>query len=124
MADPSRTRASCLLLPTRSRRSGASTLLTHFPNEMKEADRRADELEQPISDFVEAAILADRCREVLDDVIVELHKRGGTVQDGSPRCSLPCDGRDLKLGSTVRVRLLEADPSMGSIKFRVEDAAS
>lgn len=98
--------------------------LTHLPLEMKEADRRADELERRIIDFVEAAVLADRCGEVFDGVVVELHKRGGTVQIREPAVLAPCDGRDLKLGSTVRVRLLEADPSMGRIKFQLEDASS
>jgi VacB/RNase II family 3'-5' exoribonuclease len=98
--------------------------LSHLPNEMKEADRRADELERRIIDFVEAAIMADRCGEVFDGVVVELHKRGGTVQVREPAVLALCDGRDLKLGSTVRVRLLEADPSMGRIKFQVEDATS
>jgi VacB/RNase II family 3'-5' exoribonuclease len=98
--------------------------LTHLPNEMKEADHRADELERRIIDFVEAAMLADRCGEIFDGVVVEVHKRGGTVQVREPAVLAPCDGRDLKLGSTVRVRLDEADPAVGRIRFRVEEAAS
>jgi hypothetical protein len=91
---------------------------------MKEVDRRADELEWRIIDFVEAALLADRCGDVFDGVTVELHKRGGTVQVRGPAVLAPYNCRDLKIGSTVRVRLLEADPSMGRIKFESEDASS
>jgi exoribonuclease R len=98
--------------------------LPHLPKEMKEGDRRADELERRIIDFVEAAILADRRGEVFSGVVVELHKRGGTVQVREPAVLAPCEGRDLKLGSTVRVRLDEADPSQGRIKFQVEVAPS
>ena len=91
--------------------------LPYLPKEMKESDHRADELERRIIDFVEAAVLADRCGEVFDAVVVELHKRGGTVQLLEPAVLAPCDGQDLKLGSTVRVRLDEADPTKGRIRF-------
>lgn len=94
--------------------------LPYLPKEMKEADRRADELERRVIDFVEAAVLADRCGETFDGVVVELSKRGGTVQIRDPAVLAACDGRALELGSTVRVRLAEADPSRGRIKFELD----
>ncbi len=98
--------------------------LTQLPKEMKEADRRAQELERRIIDFVEAAILADRCGEMFEGVVVELQKHGGTVQVREPAVLASCDGRDLRLGSTVRVRLNEADPATGRIKFELDGAVS
>jgi exoribonuclease R len=98
--------------------------LPYLPAEMKEADRRADELERRIIDFVEAAVLAGRLGEVFDGVVVELHKHGGTVQLKEPPVLAPCDGPVLKLGSNVRVRLDEADPATGRIRFGVLDDAS
>jgi exoribonuclease R len=94
--------------------------LTRLPEEMKKSDHRADELERRIIDFVEAAFLADRCGDVFDAVVVELHKRGATVQVVEPAVLAPCDGQDLALGSTVRVRLNESDPTKGRIRFEVE----
>jgi exoribonuclease R len=98
--------------------------LPHLPNEMKEGDRRADELERRIIDFVEAPswpIAAETCSRESSS---NWHKRGPTVQVREPAVLAPCEGRDLKLGSTVRVRLDEANPPKGRIKFQVEDAAS
>lgn len=93
--------------------------LPHLPKEMKEADRRSDELERRVIDFVEAAVLGDRCGEIFDGVVVELTKRGGTVQIRDPAVLAACDGA-LELGSTVRVRLTEADPSRSRIHFELE----
>jgi exoribonuclease R len=96
--------------------------LADLPEEMKEADRRADELERRIIDFVEAAMLADRCGEVFDGVIVEVHKHGATVQIREPAVLAPCDGSNLQLGSEVSVRLEESDPATGRIRFQVQAA--
>lgn len=98
--------------------------LPQLPKEMKEADRRGDELERRTVDFVEATILADRCGETFDGVVVELGKHGGTVQLREPAVLAPCDGRGLRLGSAVSVRLAEADPVAGRTKFELERLVS
>jgi exoribonuclease R len=98
--------------------------LPQLAKEMKEADRRGDELERRTVDFVETVILADRCGETFEGVVVELGKRGGTVQLREPAVLAPCDGPGLRLGSTVSVRLAEADTVTGRTKFELERPVS
>lgn len=93
--------------------------LPELPDEMKEADRRDGELERRIVDFVEAAVLADRKGEVFDAVVVEVGRKGGTIQVADPAVLAQCHGDSLLLGATVRVRLAEVDPEAGSLSFEV-----
>jgi exoribonuclease R len=94
--------------------------LPELPGRMKEADRKDAELERRIVDFVEAAVLSDRCGEMFEGVIVEVNKRGGTIQIREPAVRGPCIGASLHLGDTVRASLVEADPERGLVRFEVE----
>jgi exoribonuclease R len=91
--------------------------LGRLPEEMKEGDRRDGELERRIVDFVEAVILEDRAGDIFDAVVVEVNKKGGTIQLFDPAVLASCDGR-LPLGAKIRAKLAEVDPRAGSLKFQ------
>jgi exoribonuclease R len=94
--------------------------LPKLPDEMKEADRRDSELDRRIIDQVESVILADKVGKTFDAVVVEVGKRGGTIQLTHPAVLAPCEGPDLPLGQPIRVRLVEADPDESRIRFEVD----
>jgi exoribonuclease R len=90
--------------------------LPQMPDVMKEADRRAGELERRVIDFVEAVVMESHREETFDAVVVELGRRGGTIQIKDPAVLAPCDG-SLQLGSEIRARLVEVDPERGRLRF-------
>lgn len=94
--------------------------LPKLPDEMKEADRRDSELDRRIIDQVESVILADKVGKTFDAVVVEVGKRGGTIQLMHPAVLAPCEGPDLPLGQPIRVRLVEVDPDESRIRFEVD----
>ncbi|MDQ3877185.1 MAG: RNB domain-containing ribonuclease [Actinomycetota bacterium] len=91
--------------------------LPSIPEEMKGADRRAGELERRIVDFVETVVLQARIGERFDAVVVEVGRRGGTIQIQDPAVLASCDG-SLELGSSIQAVLQEADPARGRLRFR------
>ncbi|HET7482639.1 MAG TPA: RNB domain-containing ribonuclease [Actinomycetota bacterium] len=91
--------------------------LAALPEEMKEADRRAGELERRVVDLVEAVVLSDHVGEVFDAVVIGLNKNGGTIQLRDPAVVTSCDGERFQLGAPVRARLIEADPVKGRLRF-------
>jgi exoribonuclease R len=97
--------------------------LPRLPDEMKEADRRAGELERRVVDFVEAVVMESRRGETFDAVVVELGRHGGTIQIKDPAVLAPCDG-SLELGSSIRARLVEVDPDRGRLRFEALDGPS
>lgn len=96
--------------------SWCSDALPAIPELMKESDRRAGELERRIVDFVESVVLEARVGETFDAAVVATGRRGGTIQLREPAVLAPCEGR-LELGSTVRARLADADPTRGLVRF-------
>lgn len=93
--------------------------LPELPHAMKDADRRGDELERRILDFVESVILSGRRGETFEAVVVEVGRHGGTVQLSDPAVLAVCEA-PLELGDTVRVELAEVDPSRGHVRFVVQ----
>ncbi|MFN2594369.1 MAG: RNB domain-containing ribonuclease, partial [Actinomycetota bacterium] len=70
-------------------------------------------------DFVEAVVMEARVGEVFEATVVEVGHRSGTIQIKEPAVLAPCDG-PLELGSTIRVRLAEADADKGRLRFEVD----
>jgi exoribonuclease R len=93
--------------------------LPEMPDAMKEADRRAGDLERRVVDFVEAVVMESHRGETFDAVVVEVGRQGGTIQIRDPAVLAPCDG-PLELGSSIRARLVEVDPERGRLRFAAE----
>lgn len=96
--------------------------LRAVPDEMKDADRREGELERRIVDFVEAVAMQHREGEIFAASVVEVGHRGGTIQLADPAVLAQCDG-SLVLGTTIRARLIEADPERGRLRFEAAGAS-
>jgi len=95
--------------------------LPGLPATMEEADRRASRFERAVLDLTEAVTLASRIGETFDGAIVERQRndsRQGVVMLRDPAIEAPVsDKAPLPLGETVKVRLVEADPSKRLTRF-------
>jgi exoribonuclease R len=95
--------------------------LDALPHEMADGARRAGTAERECVDIVEASLLKDRVGEIFDAYVVEIddHKpTAGKVQLTSPAVIGRVEGGgDLPLGERLRVRLTQADPGSGKVRF-------
>jgi exoribonuclease R len=94
----------------------ARAVLPMLPPVMASSDARAGKLERACLDVVEAALLAGRVGDTFDAVVVDVTRTGGKVQLLDPVVLGAASGA-LFLGERVRVRLAEADPASGSVRF-------
>lgn len=84
--------------------------LPELPAVMTDSGRRASALERATVDLAEAVVLAPCVGEEFDAVVVDAGPRYGTVQLAEPPVRARCDGADLPLGQSVKVRVVTADP--------------
>ena len=97
--------------------SWAREALPALPIEMALGAERGNRLERTVVDAVEAAVLAPLVGRESDALVIDLWKRGrGEVALRRPAVIGPCDDVH-ELGSTVRVRLEEADVTKHTIRF-------
>jgi exoribonuclease R len=89
--------------------------------EMATAERRAKKYERAIIDLVEVFLLQRRVgEEFLGTVIdVDRDRQHGTVMIAEPAVEAKVSGSHLPLGQQVRVRLVSADFSAGSVTFEL-----
>lgn len=96
----------------------ARAALPALPAEMADGIRRGNSLERANVDLVEAAVLAPYVGATFSGVVVDENPRGGgTVQVSVPAVLARCDGDGLQLGTTIDVRLVEADPARRAVRF-------
>lgn len=88
--------------------------LPALPAAMGRSTNTAGRLDRRMLDTVEAAVLAPHVGEVFDALAIT----DSTVQLAEPAVEAACDGSP-EPGAHVRVRLVEADISTGSVRFRV-----
>jgi exoribonuclease R len=92
--------------------------LPELPATMAASDAVASAVTRACVDRTEAALLAGRVGEGFDAVVLRAGREGGPgeVYLHSPPVLARCTG-PLRLGETVRARLVEADPANGRIAF-------
>lgn len=102
------------------------TALPGLPKAMARTGQRAGSFEKACLDAVEAAVVGHRVGEVFDGVIVDVaDKRAddgtekGQVVVADPALRAPVTGRDLPLGETAPVRLVEASVSARRVTFEL-----
>lgn len=88
--------------------------LHDLPAVMAAGGKRQAELERTAVDRAEATVLAPRVGETFTAVAIDADH----VQLREPAVRAPCDG-DPPLGREVQVRLIEADPNAGTVRFAV-----
>lgn len=97
----------------------ARSRLPGLPDAMTAGDRRDNALERACLDATEAAILAGRVGEIFDGVVVEVAEQGATVVLSGLAVRAKCSGPSPELGSSVRVRVVEADVATRTVRFEV-----
>jgi exoribonuclease R len=93
--------------------------LPTLPELMAASDSLAGKVNRACVDRTEAALLADRVGDELEVVVLRANRPGGEpgeVYLHEPPVLARCTGA-LRVGDTVRVTLVEADPSIGRIEF-------
>lgn len=109
----------CLALTAGAEPAGwLRTALPELPATMAASDAVASAVTRACVDRTEAALLADRVGEGFEAVVLRVGREGGPgeVYVHEPPVLARCTG-PLRLGETVRVRLVEADPANGRIAF-------
>nr|WP_270887927.1 RNB domain-containing ribonuclease [Pedococcus sp. 5OH_020] len=93
--------------------------LPSLPEIMAASDKVAGGVERGCADAVEAAALEDRVGEVFDAMVVDKRENGrALVQLQDPAVLANAEGES-ELGTSVRVELVEATVSTGTVRFRV-----
>jgi exoribonuclease R len=88
--------------------------LPTLPGLLSASEARAGQVERACMDRTEAGLLADRVGEEVE--VIVLRAEPGEVYLPEPPVMARCDGT-LKAGETVGVRLVEADPPTGRVRF-------
>ncbi|MDT5036103.1 MAG: hypothetical protein QOE03_1288 [Micromonosporaceae bacterium] len=108
----------CLALTAGAEVPGwARQALGKLPEVMRRTDQVSNAAERAAVDLVEAVLLADRIGEVFDAVVLDTHP--GVVAVTDPPVRGRCEGDDLRAGTRIRARLVEADPDRRKILFRL-----
>ena len=99
--------------------------LPQLPAAMTDADHRASRFERAVLDLAEAVTLASRIGDIFEGSIVEVQRndaRQGVVMLRDPAIEAPVSATaPLPLGASVKVRLVQADPSKRITQFALID---
>jgi exoribonuclease R len=99
------------------------TTLSHLPEELKDAGRRAAQYEAMVLSLVEAGVLQQRVGETFAGVVTDVDERDptrGTVTIQEPAVEARLTSTSaLPLGTEVRVRLTHADVHSRSVAFEL-----
>ena len=96
----------------------ARSSLPQLPELMYAAGRREKSLERAIIDAVETLVLGPRVGELFDATVISVDdKHRATVQLADPAVVGPLDAPHIVAGTTLRVRLAEADAARRLIRF-------
>jgi exoribonuclease R len=93
--------------------------LDGLAEEMATAEHRAKKYERAIIDLVEVFLLHSRVGEEFIGTVIEVERdrQRGTVMIAEPAVEAIVSGAHLPFGQQVRVRLVSADFSTGSVAF-------
>ncbi|GIH93202.1 ribonuclease R [Planobispora siamensis] len=94
-------------------------IMGELPGVMAATGRRSAAAERACVDLIEASVLRERVGQTFEAVVIDVDedRPGGQVQITDPPVVARCDGEDLPLGATVRVRLTRADPATREVRF-------
>ncbi len=97
--------------------------MPELPDAMSDSGRRANQYENAIVDLCEAELLSDRVGETFAAVVVEVSEKDGTrgditIQDPAIEATVG-GGAELSLGADVTVELVQADPKVRKVAFRL-----
>ena len=97
--------------------------LDALPATMAGSDHRAGQFEHAAIDLLESVVLSTRVGEVFSAIVTNIEDgdaRAGTVMIHDPAVETRVNAdRDLPLGESVSVKLMEADPAHRSVRFEL-----
>jgi exoribonuclease R len=93
--------------------------LDGLPAIMESGRVRAVRLERGLIDLMEAWVLSDRVGQVFPATVIALAGDKGTVQVAEPAIEATVHGPGLVWGAAIDVRVVEADPAEGRVRFEV-----
>jgi exoribonuclease R len=97
-----------------------SAAFERLPAVMARADAKAGQVDSAVLELAEAVVLAGRIGEQFDGTVTDIDKkRGARVQICEPAVMTRVPPEGLSVGSTVRLRLTEADPLQRLTRFAV-----
>lgn len=101
--------------------SWAVDALDELPSLMGQARSRDRNLERAVIDFVEAVVLQGSVGRTFDAIVtdVDAERDRGRIQLREPAVVARLPAAGLTLGAEVRVRLTEADPEAGRVRFEL-----
>ena len=91
--------------------------LAALPSTMREADRRARELDRAVVDATEAWLLRDRVGQIFDVLVIDAEDHAATITLDDPPVRARCTGENLPIGERIPARLIEADPDRRTVRF-------
>jgi exoribonuclease R len=97
--------------------SWVTKALGDLPEAMSEAAHRERAVERAVIDAVEALVLAPHVGETFAATVINADKGRAMVQLVDPAVVGSIDGHDLALGTTMQVRLVEADVARRTVRF-------
>lgn len=92
-------------------------LFTRLSGVMNAADSRQGAIERAVLDLAEAALLNGREGEVFRAIVIERDDNGARLQLADLPVVSRVDTRSVASGEEVHVRLVEADPVRGELRF-------
>lgn len=92
-------------------------LYRQLADTMNAADSRQAAIERAVLDLAEAALLHGRKGEVFRAIVIQRDDRGARLQLADLPIVARVDTRSVASGEEVQVRLVEADPVRGEVRF-------
>ncbi|PID50848.1 MAG: ribonuclease II [Propionibacteriales bacterium] len=94
--------------------------LPDLPETMAESDRRAKAYERGLISLTEAAVLCTETGKEFTGTVIEARpeKDDGELMLAEPAVIAKVEGDDLPYGEEIRVKLIEANPRTGVVRFR------
>jgi exoribonuclease R len=91
--------------------------LPDLPGQMLRSDQRAHQADRAVVDATEAWLLQQRVGETFTATVIDADPNAGTVVLDDPPVRARCEGSQLPVGQTIRVRLTIADVSARTVHF-------
>ena len=88
-----------------------------LPDVMNRADSRAGQVDAAVMELAEAAVLSGRVGETFDGTVTDMDQRGARIQLQDPAVITRVPVNGLEIGTSIRLRLEEADPVRRLTRF-------
>jgi len=119
LADRYVTEATLVVANGRSVPDSVSKAFERLPDVMNRAEARAAEVDSAVLELAEAVVLEGRVGETFEGTVTDIDQRGARIQLCDPAVLTRVPANGLAIGSSVRIRLDEADPLRRLSRFSI-----